>query len=99
MAQRVAQKKIRQGILQEYQQVLGTEYNVPEHVQEKAVGIVQGIRNGISHTMYKGKLLVYQSRDIISIPVGWSYRLICNRGGEVIDLLSHEDYNIKWKLL
>jgi len=70
--------------------------NIPPAVAVKAAGIVRRLRSGSTYHEFNGKRLVRWDRSIISIPVGWSYRLMCRDVGNTIiptQLISHETYN------
>lgn len=71
--------------------------HLPRKAAEKALGIIAGLRQGKPYLDYKGKRLVKMGqREMISIPVGWSYRLVCrakNGEWEDLDVVTHEDYN------
>jgi len=63
---------------------------------EKARHIIASIEAGITHSVFKGKRLIYD-RNVISVPVNIDYRLIYRQqkdGRIVLDkLMSHEEYN------
>jgi hypothetical protein len=67
---------------------------VPPQVAEKTAEIVRGIRNGTPYMQYHGKRLSYNDRHVVSVPVGWSYRLILKEATtlEPVKIVSHEDY-------
>lgn len=71
--------------------------HLPRKQAEKTLAILESIGNGVSHTRFNGKRLSNMNqREIISIPIGRQYRLICrddNEGLCPIEALSHEDYN------
>ncbi len=73
--------------------------HLPKKVAEKTLSIIEMISTGVNYHSLKGKRLVsMRQREVISIPVGWSYRLICfEKDGalNVVEVLSHEDYNNK----
>ena len=66
-----------------------------KYVVKKARSIIEKITNGVPIHQLRGKHLK-QCQNIISIPVGRAYRLICRTtsAGYVVEcLLSHEQYN------
>lgn len=73
--------------------------HLPKKVAEKTLSVIEIISEGKSYHALKGKRLAsMRQREVISIPVGWSYRLICiERNGtfDFVEVLSHEDYNNK----
>ena len=72
---------------------------LPKKVAEKTLSIIETISEGKSYHTLRGKRLVTMGqREVVSIPVGWSYRLICfekNGAFDFVEVLSHEDYNNK----
>lgn len=63
----------------------------------KAREILSALARGISYEKLGGKRMNY-NREVVSIPIGNDYRLLCRaQGNEVIPLrvLSHEEYNVK----
>ena len=73
--------------------------HLPRHVVEKARAVLKGLRDGRAYTDYRGKRMHYD-RTVISIPLGYHYRLICRddpvRGLVPVEALSHEAYNTKY---
>lgn len=71
--------------------------SVPRHVAEKVLQIIAELEQGKRYQDFKGKRLALMGqRDVISIPVGWSHRLICREGEaglEYVEVISHETYN------
>jgi hypothetical protein len=68
---------------------------LPVSVALKASGIIKKLKSGIPYMQMHGHRLV-QCRDIVSIPVGWSHRIVCREvAGDIVpfDVLSHEQYN------
>lgn len=62
---------------------------------ERARTILAAIQNGEDYRQFNGKSLAY-NKDIISIPLGYSYRLILRKTKEGLYPLScdsHETYN------
>lgn len=70
-------------------------------VAEKALQIMEDLGNGGSYLDFKGKRLVAMGqREVISVPIGQRYRLICiEQNGELryLEVLSHEEYNNRLK--
>jgi len=96
MAERVAARAVKQDRLKKAEEIVGVEMDaLPLHVSEKAAEIMRDIRSGTPYTNYHGKRMD-QDRTVISIPIGWSYRILCrNMNGQlkVAKVLSHEEYN------
>lgn len=70
----------------------------PKDVVVKARQILQGLANGQSYHLFRGKRLNHD-RSIISIPVTRNYRLLYKDQGQgsvliPIAVVSHEDYNV-----
>lgn len=62
---------------------------------EKAKQVIAAMADGAGYTEFPGKRL-QANRDVISIPVGQSYRLLYRDGAaglEPLSLVSHERYN------
>lgn len=71
--------------------------SIPLHVLAHGRRIVLALEKGKEYTQFKGKRL-FPDRDLISIPVGRRWRLLCEwQDGKIIpaQLLSHESYNHK----
>jgi len=70
---------------------------LPKDVAEKTLQVITDITSGKSYLDFKGKRMVtLGQRQVISIPVGRRYRLICcDRRGplEYIEVITHEAYN------
>lgn len=96
MAKRVAVRFEKQAKLHTAEEITGVDLSgLPMNVSEKVAEIMKGIQSGTPYMQYKGKRLD-QNRTIVTIPVGWSHRILCeDRGGKlcVLEVLSHEDYN------
>lgn len=73
--------------------------HLPEKVALKALKIMRMIESGSPYTDFRGKRLRTMGlRHIISIPVGWSYRLICRETEgrlRFVEVISHETYNTR----
>jgi len=68
---------------------------LPRQVVEKALAIIDHLQQGKSYSIFVGSKRL-QKREVISIPVGRSYRMLClDEGGRIVpvDVLSHEAYN------
>ncbi|MGG6241577.1 hypothetical protein ACQ4N7_23370 [Nodosilinea sp. AN01ver1] len=68
---------------------------LPEHVVIKSRHIVVELEKGRHFTKLHGKRMVFD-REVIRIPVGLRYRMLCREErGRITPLmvLSHEDYN------
>ena len=71
---------------------------LPKHVAMKAADMIRKLKDGASYTDFHGKRLLEWGRNMISIPMGWSYRILCRDSGDgvaPIAVLSHEQYNIE----
>lgn len=71
--------------------------HLPQHVAERVLAIIERLECGAGYWEFKGKRLrAMGARQIVSIPVGWSYRLICREQAgrlEYLEVLTHETYN------
>ena len=70
--------------------------HLPHNVANKASKILAKLSRGTPYYQLKGKRLHGRNRQIISVPVGWSYRLIGeDMGSEIrwLEVLSHEEYD------
>jgi hypothetical protein len=71
--------------------------HLPKEVAQKALTVIGELNNGRPYQDLKGKRMITMGqREIISIPVGRRYRLICcdkKSSLECIEVISHEDYN------
>ncbi len=71
----------------------------PQAIAEKALEIMAALEGGESYMAFKGKRLKAMGRrDLVSIPLGWSYRLIMRcrfPRPEFLEVLSHETYNTR----
>lgn len=66
-------------------------------LQEKAREIITAMSCGASYFEFGGKRLISMKKEVISIPIGDSYRLIYRVNPLcVVEILSHEDYNNKY---
>jgi len=69
---------------------------IPVPVALKAADIVRKLKSGTTYLAVHGKRLTSWDHNMISIPVGMSYRVMCKEvEGAVIpiEVLSHEQYN------
>ena len=67
----------------------------PKMVMQKAKQILGWLRDGVHPGALGGKQFGFD-RDLLRIPVGYRYRLLCRREGqgfEPLEVLSHEAYN------
>jgi hypothetical protein len=100
MAARVAARNSRISKLAQMEQESGLSLEkIPEQVAAKAVGIVKSIKAGMVYTQFKGKRLM-DNRNVVSIPVNYSYRLIMRDGTDgflPVKVVSHEDYNTEFR--
>lgn len=70
----------------------------PPVVTRKARLILNSIAAGKRYQAFRCKQIRQTRRDIVSVPVGWGYRLLFERttGGLVpLELVSHETYNTR----
>jgi hypothetical protein len=68
---------------------------LPKVVMQKAQQILAGLRQGKHPGALGGKQFNFD-RDLLRIPVGYRYRLLCRRvegGFQLLEVLSHEAYN------
>ena len=81
--------------------------HLPSKVTKKALELIENLSQGEGYHAFNGKRLADMGqREIISIPVGWSYRLICHEFEghlKFIEVLTHENYNNRissggWKI-
>jgi len=74
---------------------------LPKHAIQKAQDVIQKIESGTPFQALGGKRMVFR-REAISIPVGFSYRLIAEEHNGTLrikSLMSHEAYNKHLKKL
>jgi len=71
--------------------------SIPRRVAEKVLQIIAELAKGKPYQDFRGKRLVtLGQREVISVPIGWSYRLICRETCgrlEYLEVISHETYN------
>ena len=68
---------------------------LPEHIVKKGLKKIAKIEGGAVHTAIGGKKLSNRS-DIVTVPLGPTYRLILSKDGKAIEpeaILSHQKYN------
>jgi hypothetical protein len=65
----------------------------PIHVNQKVQEIIRDLLNGKCYTSFKGKRLLMVDRDLISIKVNGTIRLIYNIRTKKHKVLTHQDYN------
>jgi hypothetical protein len=68
---------------------------LPKRVMQKAKQILGWLRQGIHPGAIGGKQFGFD-RDVLRIPVGYRYRLLCRRGQDgfkPLKIMSHEAYN------
>jgi hypothetical protein len=69
---------------------------LPVPVAMKAADIIRRVKSGTSYVDLHGKRLTAWDRNMISIPVGWSHRVMCKDvDGKCVpvEVMSHEQYN------
>ncbi len=74
--------------------------HVPPKTARKVLETIEKLRRGqATYMQLNGKRLITMGqRNIISIPIGWSWRLVCedtDDGLVFLEVLSHEAYNNK----
>ena len=70
--------------------------HLPAHVARRAVEYLARLAEGASYEEFRGKRLTHINREIISIPLPSSYRLIIREKDSKfvpVEALSHEAYN------
>jgi hypothetical protein len=71
--------------------------HLPREIAEKALRLTDDLMSGKTYLDFKGKrMLTLNQREVISIPVGRRFRLICRENGNRLDFLeiiTHEQYN------
>jgi len=71
--------------------------DLPPAVAARAFEIITGLMAGTPYRDFKGKRMVTMGqREIISVPVGRRYRLICREADgslEFLEIITHEEYN------
>lgn len=71
--------------------------HLPKEIASKALQIIEGLNSGKSYLAFKGKRLAEMGlRQIVSIPLGLSHRLVCREENDVLTYLeatTHEKYN------
>lgn len=70
---------------------------IPRSVAEKILHTIAALNNGKSYVDFKGKRLrTMGQREVISVPIGRRYRLVCleqDQGLTFLEVLTHEQYN------
>ena len=70
---------------------------LPKPIAEKAIQIMTELKNGKSYMAFRGKrLLAMGKRQVISVPIGRRYRLICRKkteGLRYLEVITHQKYN------
>jgi hypothetical protein len=69
---------------------------LPDAVIRKARQVIGELADGADYRTFRGKALRGEDDGAISIPLGWSHRLLCRKtrdGIEPVRVLTHEDYN------
>ncbi len=100
-AQRAASEAARSEERQQWQERLAAApldlSLLPRNAAEKCLQVIERLRQGTSYMELQGKRLsAMNQRTIISIPLGWSFRLICREQEgslEFVEAISHETYN------
>ncbi len=74
--------------------------HLPKNVAKKTYRVIRMIESGSPYMDFVGKRLTTMGqREIISIPIGWSHRLICREeaGGRLafVEVITHETYNTR----
>lgn len=71
--------------------------HLPEDIAERVLQVVQELKLGKTYMSLNGKRLVAMGqRDVISIPIGRRYRMICKEkegAFECVEVITHETYN------
>lgn len=71
--------------------------HLPKKVAKKALFVIMNLKKGKSIQYLRGKRMVtIGQRQVISIPIGIHYRLICcDKNGSLayIEVITHEEYN------
>ena len=70
---------------------------LPIHVVVKARTVIAALKDNKNYTDFGGKRLRHD-RLIVSIPITRNYRMLCRDCGDVLiplQVLSHEDYNVR----
>jgi hypothetical protein len=62
-------------------------------VQREARALLSKVQNGVHPLALKGKPIKSSNGDLLSVPVGRSYRLMFDRSLRPLRLISHETYN------
>lgn len=70
---------------------------VPRKIAEKTLDVIAKLEKGIPYSALNGKRLgTMGQRNVISLPIGRRYRLVCGDGDgawKYIEVLSHEKYS------
>lgn len=71
--------------------------HVPTSVADRTLEVIVALSKGAAYQSFKGKRLVTMGqRDVVSIPIGRRYRLICRHTKgplQFLEIISHETYN------
>ena len=73
---------------------------LPAYVVRRARYLIAQLDQGVPYRHFQGKLLTACKRQVVSIPIGRRYRMLCRWQGATlkpIAVLSHEDYNGWWQ--
>jgi hypothetical protein len=71
--------------------------HLPKEVAKKTLRVMVDLNEGKTYQDFKGKRMITMGlREIVSVPIGRKYRLICKAGNgppEYIEVITHEEYN------
>ena len=70
-----------------------TAYKLPQHVVDKGLQIVNHLKAGICYTQYKGKRMLKVDRQLVSIKLNDTSRLLYHIMTREFYILTHQDYN------
>lgn len=74
-------------------------HHLPRDVAQQVLEVLSALENGTDYLALQGKRLVKMGqRDIISIPIGLRFRLICRLEDSrlvPLEAISHEEYNTR----
>ena len=94
------QRQVRQRWRDSFKQDQIDLTRLPVYVVRRARYLIAQLDQGVPYRRFQGKLLKACKRQVVSIPIGRRYRMLCRWQESTlkpIAVLSHEDYNGWWQ--
>lgn len=66
---------------------------VPSHIENKGNKIASELKDGANYVDYKGKRLMMVDRNLVSIKLNQTSRLLFNLVSKQFQILTHSQYN------